>query len=131
MAAGAAVGSVTLAVVVGGGIWPWHGRCPTRSRVKRRSAAGGRLTPLLTASSRRLHGWTDRPVALSIGRLRDDVADANAAACGDASVATTPARNGVSLEPDDALKLGDNLHARLAEFALFLRGRPRLRAAAH
>lgn len=35
MAAGAAVGSVTLAVVVVGGIWPWHGRCPTRSRVKR------------------------------------------------------------------------------------------------
>jgi hypothetical protein len=90
-----------------------------------------RLTPLLTASSRRLHGWTDRQVELCIGRLRDDVADAKAAACGDASVATTPGRNGVPLEPDDSLNLGDNLHTRLAEFAQLLRGRTRLRAAAH
>jgi uncharacterized membrane protein YccC len=90
-----------------------------------------RMTPLLTESSRRLHGWTDRQVELSIGRLRDDVADAKAAACGDASVATRPARNGVPLEPDDSLNLGDNLHARLAEFTQLLRGRPRLPAAAH
>jgi uncharacterized membrane protein YccC len=89
-----------------------------------------RLTPLLTDSSRRLHGWTDRQVELSISRLRDDVADAKAAARGDASVATKPGRHGGSLEPDDSLNLGDNLHTRLAEFAQLLRGRPRLRAAA-
>jgi uncharacterized membrane protein YccC len=41
-----------------------------------------RLTPLLTDSSRRLHGWTDQRVEMSIRRLRDDVADAKAAAGG-------------------------------------------------
>jgi hypothetical protein len=89
-----------------------------------------RLTPLLTDSSRRLHGWTDRQVELSIGRLRDDVADVKAAASGGPSVATPPGRNAVPLEPEDSLKLGANLHTRLAEFAQLLRGRPRLRAAA-
>ena len=98
----------------------------------------------LTDSSRRLHGWTDQQVEISIRRLRDDVEDAKAAARGDAAAAntsapldarsphrTTPARYESRLEPADSLWLTDNLHCRLAEFALLLRGHPRLRAAVH
>ena len=50
-----------------------------------------RLTPLLTDSSRRLHGWTDQRVEMSLRRLRDDVEDAMAAARGDALAAKTSA----------------------------------------
>ena len=50
-----------------------------------------RLTPLLTESSRRLHGWTDQRVEMIIRRLRDDVEDAKAAAHGDAAAANTSA----------------------------------------
>ena len=99
-----------------------------------------RLTPLLTDSSRRLHGWTDQRVEMSIRRLREDVEDAKAAARGDGPVAntsaplatlpprlTTPARCETPLEPADFLWLTENLHSRLAEFALLLRGHPRSR----
>lgn len=101
-----------------------------------------RLTPLLTDSSRRLHGWTDQRVEMSIRRLREDVEDAKAAARGDAAVAntsapldalpprlTTPARCETRLDPADFLWLTDNLHSRLAEFAVLLRGHPRSRPA--
>jgi uncharacterized membrane protein YccC len=101
-----------------------------------------RLTPLLTDSSRRLHGWTDQQVEMSIRRLRDDVLDAKAAARGDAAAAetsapldahqpefTTPATYDARLEPADYLWLTDNVHTRLVEFALILRGHPRSRAA--
>jgi len=104
-----------------------------------------RLTPLLTDSSRRLHGWTDQRVEMRIRRLRDDVEDAKAAARGDAAAANTPApldarpphlttppRYETRLEPADSLWLTDNLHYRLAELALLLRGHyPSLRAAVH
>jgi hypothetical protein len=90
-----------------------------------------RLTPLLTDSSRRLHGWTDQQVEMSIRRLRDDVEDAKAAAGGDAAAVDTPARHDTRLESADFLWLTDNLHTRLAELALLLRGHPRLRAAMH
>ena len=90
-----------------------------------------RLTPLLTESSRRLHGWTDQRVETSIRQLRDDVEDAKAAARGDAAAVDTPARCDTRLESADLLWLTDNLHARLAELALLLRGHPRLRAAMH
>jgi hypothetical protein len=99
-----------------------------------------RLTPLLTDSSRRLHGWTDRQVEMSIRLLRDDVEDAKAAARGDAAASdtsvsldahqpqvTTPARYETGLGPTDVLWPADNLHARLGEFALFLRGTPEAR----
>jgi uncharacterized membrane protein YccC len=100
-----------------------------------------RLTPLLTDSSRRLHGWTDQRVERSIRRLRHDVEDAKAAARGDAAAAntsapsdarpphlTTPARYDTRLE---SLWLTDNLHSRLAEFALLLRSHSRSRAGVH
>ena len=103
-----------------------------------------RLTPLLTDSSRRLHGWTDQRVEMSIRRLRDDVEDVKAAARDDAAAAktsapldphqpelTTPATSDTRLEPADSLWLTDNLHTRLAEFALLLRGHPRSRVAVH
>jgi hypothetical protein len=93
-------------------------------------------------SSRRLHGWTDRLVEVSIRRLRNDVEDAKAAARGDAAAAktsapldahqpelATPATYDTRLEPADSLWLTDNLHTRLAELALLLRGRSR--AAVH
>jgi hypothetical protein len=89
-----------------------------------------RLTPMLTASSRRLHGWTDRQVELNIRRLRDDVQDAKVAAGGDAAAATTPTGD-MRPEPAEALDLGANLHARLADFVQLLRGHSRSRAAAH
>ncbi len=87
-----------------------------------------RLTPLLTESSRRLHGWTDQRVEMSIRPLRDDVENAKAAARGDAAVANTSAGNDTRRVATDYLWPADNLHTMLAEFALHLRGhaRPRL-----
>jgi uncharacterized membrane protein YccC len=70
-----------------------------------------RLTPLLTDSSRRLHGWTDQRVEMSIGRLRDDVADAKAAA-------------DTGLDPSDVLWPANNLHTRLGELDQVLRDTP-------
>jgi len=87
-----------------------------------------RLTPLLADSSRRLHGWTDQGVEMSIRRLRDDVEDAKAAARGEAAAADTSARYDTRLDPAESLWLADNLHSRLAELALNLRGRPSARA---
>ena len=102
-----------------------------------------RLTPLLSDSSRRLHGWTDEQIEIGIRRLRDDVEHAKAAARADAAPAntsapsdnqqpqrTTPAGHDTSLAMSDSLWRIENLHARLTELALLLRGHPRLRAAA-
>ena len=80
-----------------------------------------RLTPLLSDSSRRLHGWTDQRVEMSIRRLRDDVEDAKAAACGDAAAAK-PARNDTGPEAAESPWPVETLHARLTELALLLRG---------
>jgi len=95
-----------------------------------------RLTPLLTASSRRLHGWTNQQVDESIRRLRDDVAHAKAAARGDPASAetitpldaqqsrpSTPARCDTHPEPAGSLWLIETLHTRLTELALILCGR--------
>ena len=103
-----------------------------------------RLTPLLSDSSRRLHGWTDEHIEIGIRRLRDDVEQAKAAARGDAAPAkasapsdnqqpqlATPASHDTSLAMDDSLWRIENLHSRLTELALLLRGHPRLRAAVH
>jgi uncharacterized membrane protein YgaE (UPF0421/DUF939 family) len=48
-----------------------------------------RLTPLLSDSSRLLHGWTDERVETGIQRLRDAVESATAAARGDAVESAT------------------------------------------
>lgn len=83
-----------------------------------------RLTPLLTDSSRRLHGWTDQRLEVIIRQLRDDVEDAKAAARGE--VTYNP-----RLEPADFLWAADNLHTRLAELAQLLRGHPGVQAEVH
>ena len=103
---------------------------------------GGRS--LLSDSSRRLHGWTDEQIEIGIRRLRDDVEHAKAAARADAAPAntsapsdnqqpqlTTPAGHDTSLAINDSLWRIENLHTRLTELALLLRGHPRLRAAVH
>lgn len=95
------------------------------------------MTPLLSDSSRRLHGWTDEHIEIGIRRLRDDVEDAKAAARGDAAAAhtatpsdnqqpqlTTPASHDTTPAMNDSQWRIENLHARLAELALLLRGHP-------
>ncbi len=96
-----------------------------------------RLTPLLSDSSRHLHGWTDERIEIGIRSLRDDVGDAKAAARGDAAPAKTsaasdaqqldlitPASDNASLELTDSLWGIENLHARLNELATLLNGHP-------
>jgi uncharacterized membrane protein YccC len=99
-----------------------------------------RLTPLLSEPSRRLHGWTDQQVHIGIQRLRDAVEVAQAAARGEVTVAvrsapvdarTSPSRNNASIELAESLRRVENLHARLAELAVVLGGRPGSPAAAH
>ena len=103
-----------------------------------------RLTPLLSDSSRRLHGWTDEQIEIGIRRLREAVEHAKTAARADAAPVntsapsdnqqpqlTTPAGHDTSLEMNDSLWRIENLHARLTELAVVLRGHPRLRAAVH
>ena len=96
-----------------------------------------RLTPLLSDSSRRLHGWTDERIEIGIRRLRAAVEDAKAAARGDAAPAKTsapsdaqqphlitPASDNTSLAMNDSLWRIENLHARLTELAALLNGHP-------
>ncbi len=94
-----------------------------------------RLTPLLSDSSRRLHGWTDEQIEIDIHRLRGDVERAEAAARGDAApvntsapsderqpLLITPASDNTSLELADSLWRIENLHARLTEVVALLSG---------
>jgi hypothetical protein len=103
-----------------------------------------RLTPVLSDSSRRLHGSSDEQIEIGIRRLREAVEHAKAAARGDAVPVntsapsdnqqpqlTTPPGHDTSLEMNDSLWRNENLHARLTELAVVLRGHPRLRAAVH
>jgi hypothetical protein len=64
---------------------------------------------------------------------RGDAAPAKTSAPSDAQQPRliTPASDDTSLEMNDSLWRIENLHARLAELALLLRGHPRLRAAVH
>jgi uncharacterized membrane protein YccC len=98
-----------------------------------------RLTPLLSDSARRLHGWTDDRVETGIHRLRDAVQDAQAAARGDAAPVTgfgpinespsvTRGTDNTSLQMADSLRRVENLHARLAELAQVLGGHSGVRA---
>jgi hypothetical protein len=96
-----------------------------------------RLTPTLNDSSRRLHGWTDQWVDLTIRRLRDDVVDAKAAARGDPASAepTTPTESHQPRPsppaPDDGrpaptgLWFIESLHTRLTELTQLFRGQAR------
>jgi hypothetical protein len=93
-----------------------------------------RLTPLLSDSSRILHGWTDDRVETGIHRLRDAVAAAKAAASGDAAPATragpidepkaTQGAATMTLELADSLRRVEQLHARLTDLALVIDGHP-------
>jgi len=91
-----------------------------------------RLTPLLSDSSRRLHGWTDEQIEIGIRRLREAVEHAKAAARAEAApvntsapsdnqqpLLTTPASHDTNLPINDSLWRIENLHARLAELACF------------
>ena len=80
-----------------------------------------RLTPLLSDASRRLHGWTDQQVQVSIHRLRDAAETAKATARGDTAPANRSAK--ASIELADTLWRVENLHARIAELAAVLGGR--------
>jgi uncharacterized membrane protein YccC len=98
-----------------------------------------RLTPLLSDSSRRLHGWTDDRIETGIHLLRDSVEAAKEAARGETVDGSTPldeqpqpvAAFSETVELTDSLRRIENLHARLAELALLLNGHPRVRAAVH
>ena len=89
-----------------------------------------RLTPLLSDSSRLLHGWTDDRVETGIHRLRDAVATAKATARGDAAPttecdsinepSTTTGAGTMTLDLADSLRRVEQLHARLIDLALVL-----------
>jgi uncharacterized membrane protein YgaE (UPF0421/DUF939 family) len=91
-----------------------------------------RLTPLLSDSSRLLHGWTDDRVEGGIHRLRDAVEAAKAAARGDAApstecdsideLQTTTGAGTMTLELADSLRRVEQLHARLTDLAPVLGG---------
>jgi uncharacterized membrane protein YccC len=78
-----------------------------------------RLTPLLSDSSRILHGWTDERVEIGIHRLRDAVESARAAARGGTAPATEPRQEderhataeagAVTLELADSLRCVEHL----------------------
>jgi hypothetical protein len=89
-----------------------------------------RLTPLLSDSSRRLHGWTDDRFEIGIRRLRDAVEDAKAAAPGRATSMIEARRldepgvtewaGTTALELDDSLRRVEQLQATLLDLALVL-----------
>jgi hypothetical protein len=98
-----------------------------------------RLTPLLSDSSRILHGWSGDRVETGIHRLRDAVEYAEAAARGDAAPVTgfgptdespsvTRGNDNTSLQLADSLRRVEDLAARLTELAQVLGGRSGLRA---
>lgn len=81
-----------------------------------------RLTPLLSDSSRALHGWSDQRVATGVRRLRAAIDSARAAARGDVDVARAtsepvPARPESTLGPSDSIRRIEVLHARIADLA--------------
>ena len=88
-----------------------------------------RLTPLLSDSSRRLHGWTGDRFEIGIRRLRDGVDAARAAASGTASVTKTRTvdereatewAGTIALELADSLRRVEHLQAKLLDLALVL-----------
>jgi hypothetical protein len=96
-----------------------------------------RLTPLLSDSSRLLHGWTDDRIETGIHRLRDAVQDAEDAAPvtgfgpTDESPSVTRGNDNTSLQLADSLRRVKDLAARLTELAQVLGGHSGLRAATY
>jgi hypothetical protein len=90
-----------------------------------------RLSPLLSDSSRILHGWTDHRVETGIHLLRDAVEAAKTAARGDATALTraapivepraTQEAGAMTLELADSLRRVEDLNAKLNELAVVLR----------
>jgi uncharacterized membrane protein YccC len=86
-----------------------------------------RLTPLLSDSSRLLHGWSDDRVANCINRLREATERAASLARGEELRVADPdhqptpkAHTPVSLGLSDSLRRVDNLHAKLTDLATVL-----------
>jgi hypothetical protein len=89
-----------------------------------------RLTPLLSDSSRRLHGWTDDRFETGIRRLRDAVEAARVAGPFGTTSVTTKARpieqgptewaGPIALELADSLRRVEQLQATLLDLALVL-----------
>jgi hypothetical protein len=87
-----------------------------------------RLTPLLSDSSRLLHGWSDEQVAQGIHRLRGAIERAESSARGTPIRATdeaaeVPAADAATpLGLSDSLRRVENLHARLTDLTTALGG---------
>jgi len=86
-----------------------------------------RLTPLLSESSRLLHGWSDDRVATGINRLREATERAASSARGEAIPVADPdhqptpkANTPASLGLSDSLRRVENLHAALTDLATVL-----------
>ncbi|MGB3355833.1 MAG: FUSC family protein [Mycobacterium sp.] len=86
-----------------------------------------RLSPLLSAPSRLLHGWSDEQVLMGLRRLRAAIERTQSTARGEAvGTLESPERNGpaaraaASLGLSDSVRRVENLHARLADLASVL-----------
>lgn len=103
-----------------------------------------RLTPLLSDSSRLLHGWTDDRVEAGIGRLRHAIDDAKSAARGEAALvdmaapvneaqpeAATSFGHTMSLELADSLRRVADLEAKLIELTVLHSGHRSARKPVH
>jgi hypothetical protein len=84
-----------------------------------------RLTPLLSDSSRRLHGWSDEQVLYGIGQLRAAIEHARASAPGEAvgvAVKAPSAGNAAaSLGLSDSIRRVENVRVALVRLAALLR----------
>jgi len=88
-----------------------------------------RLTPLLSDSSRLLHGWSDDQIAKGVHRLRGAIERAESSARGgpvratDEAAESAPVANAATpLGLSDSLRRVENLHARLTDLATTLGG---------
>ena len=86
-----------------------------------------RLSPLLSAPSRLLHGWSDEQVLRGLRRLRAAIERTRSTARGEAvGTPESPERNGPAARAAESLGLSDsvrrveNLHARLTDLASVL-----------
>jgi hypothetical protein len=117
---------------------PENVRNPEADLVDAVHEAYQRLTPLLSDSSRLLHGWSDHQVENGIHRLRRAVSRAESSARGDvgfiagADDQSTPMANAVaSLGLSDSLRRVENLHARLTDLTGALAGSSTSPASSH
>jgi hypothetical protein len=84
-----------------------------------------RLTPLLSDSSRRLHGWSDEQVLYGIGQLRAAIEHARASAPGEAVgvalKAPSAGNAAASLGLSDSIRRVENVRVALVRLAALLR----------